>query len=58
MRERYLRDDIPCRSSYCNVCDRSLPALLAEDSTYLIPDETFVLHYLEILVCYTGSRYI
>ena len=52
-RELYLRNDISCRSLLCSSCTQSLPALLSssESSFYVIPDVSFVLHFLEILVC-------
>ncbi|CAO3696837.1 unnamed protein product [Umbelopsis ramanniana] len=56
VRERYIRDDIPCQSEACKStpsCQELTPtssALLTEDAThYVVPDISVAIRYLEIL---------
>ena len=53
VREKYLRDDIPCRSQLCSVCPKERPALLSSLPApwgYLFPDAECILHFLEVFV--------
>ena len=60
VRERYLRSDLSCRSSMCTKCEHHLPALLSSSSdfSYIIPDYSCVLQFIEILVSFLCRKLI
>ncbi|ORX46300.1 RNB-domain-containing protein [Hesseltinella vesiculosa] len=50
VREKYIRDDIPCLMDGCTQCCNEQPQLLDEKAPfYIIPDLSVILKYLEIL---------
>ncbi|KAL4186407.1 hypothetical protein AMTRI_Chr09g13970 [Amborella trichopoda] len=49
VREHYLRDDIYCGASFCNVCDTSSACLSISTSPILIVDTNVVLHQIDLL---------
>lgn len=54
IRERYLRNDLGCRSALCQQCPKKEPALLSSiiESPYIIPDLETITHFLELLVIF------
>ncbi|KAJ4963256.1 hypothetical protein NE237_023195 [Protea cynaroides] len=49
VREHYLRDDIYCGASICNVCDSSVARLSSSASKILIFDTNVVLNQIDLL---------
>jgi exoribonuclease R len=55
VRERYLRDDIPCQSKICSRCQHSTPILenvpkkKGVEALYIVPNTIIAKKYLEIL---------
>ncbi|BBN06067.1 DIS3-like exonuclease 1 [Marchantia polymorpha subsp. ruderalis] len=60
IQEVYLRDDIPCGSSVCQLCSQNSATLPAHPSHYLILDAEALIHYLEVweLPQITGVIYL